>query len=105
MTPNDSLSVALAELEALLAIWTAAFRSCSRPSVEAARIEFLGQKQGRLKAAQERLKTLEPSSRSRVRPAIQRDQAALEAALGAAKSRTEQRDVASRSSMSPCRAS
>jgi phenylalanyl-tRNA synthetase alpha chain len=92
MTSTDSLSVALADLEALLAAGQAAFE-CARDSaaVEAARVEFLGQKQGRLKAAQERLKTLDPSDRRAYGQQFNSTKSALEAAFAAAKSGLEHR--------------
>ena len=66
MSSNDPLSDALAALDALEQAGLAAFESAATPeAVEAARIEFLGQKQGRLKAAQERLKSLEPGRPAR----------------------------------------
>ena len=43
--------------------WPRSAGAASPEAVESARVEFLGQKQGRLKAAQERLKSLEPASR------------------------------------------
>src|SRR5262249_4244033 len=56
MSPPDALSDALAELDALRGAGLAAFAESSTPGqVEAARVEYLGQKQGRVKAAQERL--------------------------------------------------
>jgi len=64
MSSSDLLFAALADLEALESAGLAAFRQAEVPdAVEAVRIEFLGQKQGRVKAAQERLKGLEPAAR------------------------------------------
>ncbi len=95
MTPNDSLSVALADLEALLAAGLTAFESARDAEVvEGARIEFLGQKQGRLKLAQERLKTLEPSSRKSYGLKFNATKSALETAFEAARSRLERRAAA-----------
>ncbi len=92
MNSEDSLSVALADLEALLAAGLAAFEGArDSAAVEAARVEFLGQKQGRLKAAQERLKTLEPSSRRTYGQQFNATKTALEAAFAAARSRLERR--------------
>jgi phenylalanyl-tRNA synthetase alpha chain len=55
---------AFAELDALLSEGLGAFAEArDSAAVEAARVEFLGMKQGRIKHAQERLKTLEPSAR------------------------------------------
>jgi phenylalanyl-tRNA synthetase alpha chain len=95
MNSEDSLSVALADLETLLAAGLAAFESAKDSvTVEAARVEFLGQKQGRLKAAQERLKSLEPSSRRTYGQQFNATKTALEAAFEAAKSRLERRTTA-----------
>ena len=64
MSSTDPLSDALAALESLEQAGLAAFGSAATPeAVEAARVEYLGQKQGRLKSAQERLKSLEPAGR------------------------------------------
>ncbi len=88
MRPLDPLAVALADLDALEASGLATFRQAeTAKEVEAARIEFLGQKQGRVKAAQEWLKALEPAAK---RPYGQRFNAVkqvLEAAWDAAKAR------------------
>ncbi len=55
---------AFAELDALLSEGLGAFaKARDSAAVEAVRVEFLGMKQGRIKHAQERLKTLEPSAR------------------------------------------
>ena len=79
-----------AALDLLEAAGLAAFREAAGPAaIEAARVEFLGQKQGRVKAAQERLKALEPAAK---RPYGQRFNAvkqALEAAWDAAKARAD----------------
>ena len=73
---SDPLAAALAELDALESAGLAALAQASAPAaVEAVRIEYLGLKQGRVKTAQERLKTLEPASRRRLRAAVQRGQA------------------------------
>ena len=73
-----------------MAAGLAAFESASSPeAVEAARVEYLGQKQGRLKAAQERLKSLEPSSRRAYGQRFNAAKSALEAAFDAARSRVE----------------
>ena len=60
-------------------------------AVEAARVEFLGQKQGRLKAAQERLKSLEPGHRREYGQKFNSTKVALEAACEAARLRLEQK--------------
>ncbi len=64
MSSADLSSQALADLDSLESAGLAAFgQAQSAEGVEEARIEFLGQKQGRLKTAQERLKTLEPAAK------------------------------------------
>jgi len=97
MSPTDtpdSLSLAVADLETLLAAGMAAFEAASTPeAVEAARVDFLGQKQGRLKTAQERLKALEPASRRAYGQQFNTAKAALEAACSAARSRVAERRV------------
>jgi phenylalanyl-tRNA synthetase alpha chain len=85
---SDALLEAIANLETLQAEGEAAFRSASDPgAIEAARIEFLGLKQGRLKSAQERLKTLEPLDRKTYGQRFNAVKQALEAAFEAAKAR------------------
>jgi phenylalanyl-tRNA synthetase alpha chain len=94
MNPNGSLSDALADLDAMRADGLAAFGKAATPEeVEATRIEYLGQKHGRVKAAQERLKTLEPSSRKEYGQRFNAAKAELEAALEAARSRVERQAV------------
>ena len=61
-------------------------------AVEAARVEYLGQKHGRLKAAQERLKSLEPATAG-YGQRFNAAKAELEAACEAAKSRVERRGM------------
>jgi phenylalanyl-tRNA synthetase alpha chain len=64
MSSSDTASDPIAELDALEASGLAAFREARAPAaLEAARIEFLGQKQGKIKAAQERLKSIEPAGK------------------------------------------
>jgi phenylalanyl-tRNA synthetase alpha chain len=64
MMSRDPSPNPLSDLEELRSAGLAAFESAKTPeAVEAARVEYLGQKQGRLKAAQERLKSLEPAER------------------------------------------
>ena len=95
MSSTDPLSVALADLDALQAAGLAAFERASAPeAVEAARVDYLGQKQGRLKVAQERLKALEPANRRTYGQRFNAAKAALEAACDAAKSRVERRGIA-----------
>ena len=77
-------------LDSLETAGLAAFREAADPSsVESARVEFLGQKQGRIKSAQERLKTLPSEAK---RPYGQRFNAvktALEAACESARGRVD----------------
>jgi phenylalanyl-tRNA synthetase alpha chain len=95
MSSIDPVESALAELDKLESSGMAAFeRAASPDAVEAARIEFLGQKQGRLKTAQERLKTLEPAGKRAYGQRFNRVKQALETALEAARSRLERRVVA-----------
>jgi phenylalanyl-tRNA synthetase alpha chain len=90
MTAPESTSAAISDLDALEAAGLAAFEGAAGPdAVEAARIDFLGMKQGRLKAAQERLKTLEPADRRAYGQRFNGVKQALEAAWQAAKVRGE----------------
>ena len=59
-----------------------------------ARIEYLGQKQGKLKAAQERLRTLDPAGKRVYGQRFNGVKQSLEAALSAARLRLERRAVA-----------
>lgn len=89
-SPDDALALPLADLDALEASGLAAFRNAAdSAAVESARIEFLGLKQGRLKSAQERLKSLEPAARKPYGQRFNGVKQALEAAWDAAKSRCE----------------
>jgi phenylalanyl-tRNA synthetase alpha chain len=89
---NDPSSGAIAHLEALLAAGLLAFESATLPeAVEAARVEYLGQKQGRLKTAQERLKSLEPKDRRDYGQKFNATKAKLESAFEAARSRVQER--------------
>jgi phenylalanyl-tRNA synthetase alpha chain len=89
------LSEAIDQLEMLEAAGLAAFRSGEdAESVEAARIEFLGQKQGKIKAAQERLKAIDPSARKAYGQRFNAAKKALEAAWESAKARLERPLVA-----------
>jgi phenylalanyl-tRNA synthetase alpha chain len=95
MTSTDALAAALADLDALQAAGLAAFDSLTDAAqIEAARVEFLGQKQGRVKTAQERLKSLEPGDRRSYGQRFNEVKSALEAALESARSRLEKRTVA-----------
>ncbi len=92
MSASDSLSDALEALESLERAGLAAFGTAADPAVvEAARVEFLGQKQGRLKAAQERLKSLEPAHRREYGQKFNSTKVALEGACEAARLRLEQK--------------
>jgi phenylalanyl-tRNA synthetase alpha chain len=95
MSSTESLEPALHELDQLEAQAARAFESAqSADDVESARIEFMGQKQGRLKTAQERLKTLEPSVKRAYGQRFNGVKQALEAAFEAARSRVERRTSA-----------
>ena len=95
MSSPDPLSAALADLDSIRDAGLAAFAKAATPEhAEAARVEFLGQKQGRVKAAQERLKSLEPSSRKAYGQRFNAAKGELEAAFEAARSRVEKRAVA-----------
>jgi phenylalanyl-tRNA synthetase alpha chain len=85
---SGSLSSALADLATLLDAGMAAFERANTPeAVEAARVEFLGQKQGRLRAAQERIKSLDSESRRLYGQQFNAAKSRLEAALEASKAR------------------
>ena len=95
MSAADSLEDALGGLEVLQGRGIAAFDSASSSeAVEAARIEFLGLKHGQLKTAQERLKSLDPSSKRIYGQRFNATKQALEAALAAAKDRLERKTKA-----------
>jgi phenylalanyl-tRNA synthetase alpha chain len=90
MSGSDPLDAALADLDALHAEGLAAFRDAPHAdAVEAARIEFLGQRQGRIKAAQERLKTLDAAGKKVYGQRFNTAKKAIEEACDAAKSRVE----------------
>lgn len=92
MSSTDPLESALVDLERLEAEGRAALGAASTPeALEAARIEFLGQKQGRVKTAQERLKTLDPASKRAYGQRFNGVKQALEAALEKARTRLERR--------------
>jgi len=95
MSSNDPLEIALRELESLELFGTAALVAASSPeALEAARIEYLGQKQGKVKAAQERLRTLDPAGKRVYGQRFNGVKQSLEAALSAARLRLERRAVA-----------
>jgi phenylalanyl-tRNA synthetase alpha chain len=88
MSSSDSLETALADLDALQAAGVSAFLGAANPdAVEAARIEFLGQKQGKLKAAQERMKAIPPADKKTYGQRFNAAKLALEASWDAAKAR------------------
>ena len=92
MSASDSLSDALEALESLERAGLAAFEAAAdAAAVESARVEFLGQKQGRLKAAQERLKALEPAHRREYGQRFNGAKVSLEAACESARQRVEQK--------------
>jgi len=95
MSSNDPLEIALRELESLEQFGIAALVAASSPeALETARIEYLGQKQGKLKAAQERLRTLDPAGKRVYGQRFNGVKQSLEAALSAARLRLERRSVA-----------
>jgi phenylalanyl-tRNA synthetase alpha chain len=95
MSTTDSLETALLELDELQARAVRTFESASSPDdVEAARVEYLGQKQGRLKAAQERLKSLPNAAKRPYGQRFNGVKQALEAAFDAARARLERAAVA-----------
>src|SRR5918994_3882740 len=88
MSPLDPLASALADLDALEATGLGAFgQARDVDTVEAARIEFLGSKQGKVKAAQDRLKTLETAAKRAYGQRFNAVKQALEAACDTAKVR------------------
>jgi phenylalanyl-tRNA synthetase alpha chain len=90
MSEPAPLDSALSDLDTLQAEGEAAFaRAQDSEAIEAARIEFLGQKQGRVKSAQERLKSLEPAARKPYGQRFNAAKQALEAAFEAAKARVD----------------
>src|SRR5208283_3977904 len=88
MSSNDPLEIALRELESLEQLGIAALVAASSPeALETARIEYLGQKQGKLKAAQERLRTLDPAGKRVYGQRFNGVKQSLEAALSEARLR------------------
>ncbi len=95
MSSIDPLEIALRELESLEQLGTAALVAASSPeALEAARIEFLGQKQGKVKVAQERLRTLDPAGKRLYGQRFNGVKQVLEASLCAARLRLERRSAA-----------
>jgi phenylalanyl-tRNA synthetase alpha chain len=87
---SDQAVTAIAELEALEAAGLDAFRqAATSAAVEAARIEFLGLKQGKVKAAQERLKALPKEARREYGQRFNAVKSALEAVWEGARARVE----------------
>jgi phenylalanyl-tRNA synthetase alpha chain len=96
MSQPDTAVEALADLDTLEAAGRSAFEGAtSAEAVESARVEFLGLKQGRIKAAQERLKSLEPSAKRAYGQRFNAVKGALEAAHEAAKARVERPEAIS----------
>jgi phenylalanyl-tRNA synthetase alpha chain len=92
LTPVDS---SLADLDALQRDGEAAFaRAGDAEAVEAGRIEFLGQKSGRLKSAQELLRTIPKESKKDFGQRFNAAKQAIEAAFEAAKVRIERPSAA-----------
>lgn len=90
MSSHDPLAEALADLDELEASGLGGFhRAGTAEAVEAVRIEYLGQKQGRVKAAQDRLKTLEPAAKRAYGQRFNAVKRALEAAWEDSKRRGE----------------
>ncbi|MFO0909357.1 MAG: phenylalanine--tRNA ligase subunit alpha [Isosphaeraceae bacterium] len=92
MTRDEAaiLGDALTDLDTLAASGIEAFRSASTPdAVEAARIEYLGQKHGKLKSAQERLKAIPASEKRAYGQRFNAVKQSLEAAWEDAKARAD----------------
>src|SRR5262245_51428718 len=90
MSSPDPLAAALSDLDALEAAGLAAFlRAATAEDVEAARIEYLGQKQGKIKTAQERLKTLEPAVKKAYGQRFNAVKRALEESFDSARAQAE----------------
>jgi phenylalanyl-tRNA synthetase alpha chain len=92
----NPLSAALADLETLESAGLSAIHAAATlAAVEASRIEFLGQKQGKLKAAQERMKAIPPADRRTYGQRFNAVKQALEGAWEAAKARANRPAAAS----------
>src|SRR5208337_79471 len=92
---SDPLKNAQRELQELEQAGKAALDAASSSAaLEVARIEYLGQKQGKLKAAQERLRTLDTAGKRAYGQQFNGVKQSLEAALNAARLRLKPRDVA-----------
>jgi phenylalanyl-tRNA synthetase alpha chain len=80
----------IADLDALESAGLVAFHAAAHSAdVEAARVEFLGQKQGRIKSAQERLKSLPGDAKRAYGQRFNAVKTAIEAACEAAKARVD----------------
>ncbi len=89
------MASAIADLEMLEREGLAAFASAQAPEqVERARVDFLGQRQGRIKSAQERLKALPNESKRPYGERFNAVKRALEAACDSAKSRVDRPTIA-----------
>src|SRR4051794_33695031 len=83
-----SLAEFLAELDSLLAAGQAAFAAAvDADALEAARVEFLGAKSGRLKRAQKGLGGVAPADKPAAGKRFNEVKTALDAALAAAQNR------------------
>lgn len=90
MSTTDPTLEAIQALEAIEAAGLAAFGGASSSDeVEATRIDFLGQKNGRLKSAQERLKSLDPAGKRVYGQRFNAAKIALESAFVSAKERLD----------------
>lgn len=87
---DSQLDEAIRDLEALERAGLDALRHAATPGdLEAARIEFLGQKQGKIRAAQERIKTLPPAAKKDYGQRFNGVKRALEEAYEGARARVE----------------
>jgi phenylalanyl-tRNA synthetase alpha chain len=90
MSSTEPLASALRDLDSLEASGLAALDSATTAeALETARVEFLGQKAGRLKTAQERLKTLDSAGKRVYGQRFNAAKQALEAGLEAARNRLD----------------
>ena len=95
MSSTDPLEFALRDLETLEAAGLAALEgAATAEALEAARIEYLGQKSGRVKTAQERLKTLDSTGKRVYGQRFNAAKQGLEGALETARKRLDRRTVA-----------
>jgi phenylalanyl-tRNA synthetase alpha chain len=95
MIESSSLQLALADLDEMLASGLEAFaQAADAAAVESLRVEFLGQKQGRVRLAQERLKALEATDKRAYGQRFNAVKNELEAACESSKARVERPAVA-----------